>query len=76
MKTGRSLEKGIEEEIKKLVVARFETLNPKSKILLLGKSQPLTVKDLINAVREYTPLGKKIVDVQFSYLKMLANGEI
>lgn len=66
----------INKEIKNLIIARLETLNPESKILLLGEKDPISVKDMINEVIKDSELGKKIVQVQFSYIKMLARGEI
>jgi len=66
----------VKAEIKKLVIARLNTLNPDSKILLFGGKNPLSVRDMIKEVTIDSELGKKIVDVQFSYLKMLASGEI
>ncbi|MBI2581140.1 hypothetical protein HYV85_05040 [Candidatus Woesearchaeota archaeon] len=64
------------EEIKAIVLARLETLNKDAKIMLMGFDKPLTVKDLIKEVEKDTTLGKKVVEVQFAFLKMLANGEI
>jgi len=69
-------EQYITEEMKKLVIARFETLNPDSKILLLGEKEPISVRDLINEVKQDTLFGKQIVMVQSSYLKTLAFGKI
>ena len=66
----------ISEGIKEIVIERLRTLNKDSKILLMGFNNPLSVKDLLSEVQNDTPLGKKIVEVQFKYIQMLARGEI
>ena len=66
----------IRGEIKTLVLARLETLNPDSKILMMGKEGVMIVSDMITAVESDSELGKKIVKVQYSYLKMLVAGEM
>lgn len=68
--------KEIEKGIKEIVIERLLTLNRDSKILLMGFDKPLSVKDLLSEVKKDTELGKKIVDVQFKYIQMLARGEI
>jgi len=60
----------IYDEQKKLVLARFKTLNPDLKILL-GGEKTLTVKDLIKAVEQGDDFGKKIVEVQMKMLQIL-----
>ena len=65
----------INEDERNLVIARLQTLNPDSKILLMGK-EPITVKDMVNEIEKNSELGKKIVTVQLSYVKMLASGGI
>ncbi|HIJ98153.1 TPA: hypothetical protein H1009_03625 [archaeon] len=66
----------ISKEIKEIVIARLKTLDRDSKILLLGFDDPLTVRDLVNEIEKGTPLGRKIVEVQFKFIQMLAGGEI
>ena len=63
----------MEEERKKLVLARFKTLNPESKILL-GGDQEVSVKELIGHVEKGDDFGKKIVQVQIQMLKVLSSG--
>jgi len=58
------------KEQKQLVLARFKTLNPESK-LLMGGGKEFTVKDLINHVEQEDTFGKKIVDTQIRMLKIL-----
>ena len=66
----------INEDIKNLVLARLQTLNPDSKILLMGEKETFTVRDMMNEVKKDSELGRRIVEVQMSYIKMLASGEI
>jgi len=68
--------KEIKEGIKEIVIERLLTLNKDSKILLMGFDKPLSVKDLLNEVKKDSELGKKIVEIQFKYIQMLARGEI
>ena len=68
--------KEIKKGIKEIVIERLLTLNKDSKILLMGFDKPLSVKDLLNEVKKDSELGKKIVEIQFKYIQMLARGEI
>lgn len=63
----------LEEERKKLVLARFKTLNPESKILL-GGDREVSVKELIGHIEKGDDFGKKIVQVQIQMLKVLSTG--
>ncbi|MBI2138707.1 hypothetical protein HYU13_03905 [Candidatus Woesearchaeota archaeon] len=63
----------LEEERRKLVLARFSTLNPESKIML-GSGEGISVKDIINHIERQDEFGKKVVDVQINMLKILAGG--
>lgn len=62
----------LEEEQKKLVLARFKTLNSQSKILLGGEGE-FTVKDLIGHIEKGDPFGKNIIKVQIKMLQLLTN---
>lgn len=75
MRKNNNTEK-IREGIKEIVIERLLTLNKDSKILLMGFNKPFSVKDMLDEVKRDTPFGKKIVEVQFKYIQMLANGEI
>jgi len=63
----------MENEKKQLVLARFKTLNPESKILL-GGTEEISVKDLIRHVEKGDDFGKKIIQVQIQMLKLLSSG--
>ena len=58
----------VNEEKKKLVLERFKTLNPESKIIL-GGSNEITIKDLINHVQEEDEFGKRIIAIQIKMLQ-------
>lgn len=62
---------GIYEEQKKLVLARFKTLNSESKLLLGGNGE-YSVRELIEHVEDGDEFGKQIVRVQINLLKSLA----
>lgn len=66
----------VNEGIKEIIIERLMTLNKDSKILLMGFDKPLSVKEMIGEIRNDTPFGRKIVEVQFKYIQMLARGEI
>jgi hypothetical protein len=61
----------IEEEQKKLVLARFRTLNPESKISL-GNGKEISVREIIQHIEEGDSFGKRAVQVQIKMLKILA----
>jgi len=65
----------MEEERKKLVLARFKTLNPESKILL-GGDREVSVKEIIGHVERGDPFGKNIIMVQMRMLKVLSKGSM
>ena len=66
----------VNEEIKELVIARLETLNEDSKIILMSLNKPITVKDMLDEVKNDTNLGKRIVEVQFKFIQNLSRGDI
>ena len=65
-------EDAIYEEQKKLVLARFKTLNPDAKIMLGAGEEEVTVKELINHIEEGDDFGRKAVQVQIKMLQVLA----
>lgn len=66
------IEKG-ENEIKELVIARLKTL-PSDKKLSVGSSGDFTRDELIEHVDKKDELGKKIMEVQMEYLRLLKEG--
>ena len=61
----------IYEEQKKLVLARLNTINPEAKIML-GTTNKVSVKELIDHVENEDDFGKKIIKVQMTMLRVLA----
>ena len=64
----------VEEEQKKLVLERFKTLKPESKISL-GGSEEVTVKELMQHVKEGNDFGKRIVKAQIKMLQVLSGAQ-
>ena len=63
----------LEEEQKNLVLERFKTLNPESKISL-GGGEEVTVKEMMEHVVKGDDFGKKVVKVQMNMLRVLTGG--
>lgn len=58
------------EEQKHLVLERFKTLNPLSKIML-GGCKEITVKELMDHVNRGDEFGQRIIQVQMKMLRVL-----
>ena len=63
----------LEEEQKNLVLERFKTLNPDSKISLCGSGE-VTVKEIMEHVVKGDDFGKKVVKVQMNMIRVLTGG--
>lgn len=63
----------IEEEQKRLVLERFKTLRPESKIML-GAGREVSVQELMKHVEEGDEFGKRIIKAQIKMLQVLASG--
>jgi len=63
--------KEIEDELKALVLARFKTLNPDAKISL-GENNEVTVKEIMEHVKNSDDFGKKVVQAQIRMIKVLS----
>ena len=61
------------KEQKKLVLARFKTLNPEGKIML-GGDKEVTVRELINHIEIGDDFGKKVVKAHMKMLQVLTRG--
>ena len=62
-----------QQEIIQIVKARLSTM-PKEAILSIGSYGEFKRDDLIKQVEQNTEIGKKIIDIQMHYLKMLKEG--
>ena len=63
----------LEEERKKLVLARLKTLKSESKVML-GGGKEVTVHELMKHVEDGDEFGKNIIKAQMKMLQILANG--
>lgn len=63
----------IKEEQKKLVLERFKTLKPESKIML-GGGKEVTVRELMKHVEKEDEFGKNVIKAQIKMLQVLAGG--
>jgi len=66
-------EKDKKEEIKKIVIARLETL-PSDKKISIGSSGEFTKEELIERVEKEDSVGKKITNIQMEFLQSLKKG--
>lgn len=65
--------KELEEDIKKLVVARLEVM-PSNQSISIGSEGSFTKEEMINHVEEGDNIGKKISQIQLEYLQRLKEG--
>ena len=66
-------ESKIDEELKKIVIARLEIF-PSDKKISIGSSGELTKQQMIENVEKETEVGEKIVEIQLHYLRSLKEG--
>lgn len=65
--------KEIEEELREVVIARLNTISPNKKISI-GSSGDFKKEELIEHIRKNSEIGKKIVEVELSFLKAQKEG--
>ncbi|MBU0457316.1 MAG: hypothetical protein ABH824_05170 [Nanoarchaeota archaeon] len=63
-----------EEIIQKIVLERIKSMSPNVKIALGSKGGFLSKDDLLKEVRDGTPTGKKVIDIQLRYMRALKEG--
>lgn len=63
----------IEEELKEIVIARLNTISPDKKISI-GSSGNFRKEDLIEHVKKNDEIGKKIIEVELSFLRAQKEG--
>ena len=63
-----------QEEIKVLVIARLKTL-PEDKSISIGSERDFTKEELIQHVEQEDHIGKKIMEVEMRFLRMLKEGK-
>lgn len=62
-----------EDEIKELVIARLSSL-PADKEISIGSDGSFNRDELIGAVERGDAIGKKMIDVEMSFLRSLKDG--
>jgi hypothetical protein len=62
-----------DDDIKELVIARLKTL-PSDKKLSIGSEGDFARDELIEHVEKRDELGKKVIQVQMEYLRLLKEG--
>lgn len=63
----------LQEDIKQLVIARLKDI-PSDKKISIGSEGSFEISELISRVKEGDEIGKKVIDVQMSYLQSLKTG--
>ncbi|MBI5072735.1 hypothetical protein HZA99_02870 [Candidatus Woesearchaeota archaeon] len=63
----------IDEDIKKLVIARLEILPPDKKISI-GSIGEFTKEQLIQSVKNEDAIGKKMIQIELEFLQALKHG--
>ena len=63
------------EEIKKIVIARLETLSPNRKISI-GSSGEFVPADLVEHVKNGDTIGKKFIQIEMEFLRSLKEGTL
>ena len=62
-----------DQEIKKIVIARLETL-PADKKISIGSSGEFSRDELIEKIKSDDPVGKKMVQIELEFLRSLKKG--
>ncbi len=62
-----------DESVRELVLTRLETLPTGAKISI-GSGQELTKAELIQSVREGNEVGRKMIEIEMSFLQSLKEG--
>ena len=63
----------MDEDIKKLIIARLEVLPPDKK-MSIGSAGEFTKDEIIECVKKENELGKKIVQIELEFLQSLKEG--
>lgn len=62
-----------DEEIRQLIIERLKTI-PYGKNISIGSGDSFTKKELIEHVEKDDEIGKKIINIQMTYLQSLKMG--
>jgi len=72
----KRLEEEISEDIKELVIYRLEMLSPDKKFSIGSYEKEFTRDELIEEVRKETDIGKKVIEVELTFLRALKEGTL
>ncbi|HBC44706.1 MAG: hypothetical protein UX08_C0002G0011 [Candidatus Collierbacteria bacterium GW2011_GWB1_45_35] len=64
-----------DDEIRSLVIERLKSISDESS-LMIGGDKKLSKSDMIKSVQNGDDTGKKIIDMQMTYLRDLASGKL
>lgn len=64
-----------DDEIRNLVVERLSSISDESSLMIGGEIK-LSKSDMIKSVKNGNDIGKKIIDMQMTYLRDLASGKL
>ena len=63
-----------EELMRKIIIERFKAMPPNVKIALGSQGKFFGKEDILRELNENTDIGKKLVKIQFEYLKSFKEG--
>lgn len=63
-----------DELMQKIVIERIKAMSPHVRIALSFKGEFLNKNELLKEVGDNTSIGKKIIEIQFRYLRTLKEG--
>ncbi len=63
----------LSEEIKELVIERLEAM-PSDKKISIGADGDFTKEELIERVKKEDNVGKKVIQIQLEYLRLMKEG--
>jgi hypothetical protein len=69
------MNKEIVKNEKELVIARLDAM-PENTKLSLGSLGTFSKEELIDRVNKYDDVGKKIIEIEISFLKALSTGKL
>ncbi len=67
----------ISDDLKELVIARLDaTIPPDKKISIGSESEEFSKGDLIEHVMRGDEIGKKVIDIELTFLRAMQGGEL
>jgi len=69
-------EKGINDKIKELVIARIDAKMPSNLKISIGASGSLSKEEMIDHIRKGDEEGKQIVQMHLNFIKAVTSGQL